>query len=470
MGRVMKMNINKLLETNYDIEVKGICCNSAQAQPGDVFVAVTGFKTDGHKYIPDAVKKGAVCVVAEHEADAGVPVIVVENSRAALAKMAHEFYGQPTHNFKLVGVTGTNGKTTVTYLVKDILEAAGEKVGLIGTNQNMIGSECFETERTTPDILDLVRLFDKMAHAGCTYVVMEVSSHSLELNRVNGCEFEVSAFTNLTQDHLDFHITMENYLAAKAKLFKICNKAVINIDDNGGKRIARDVACSKITYGTVDADITATDITLHPASVEFNCMGDRFTLHIPGMFSVYNALAAISICKALGIDKETIKNALASAHGVKGRFEIYPAHKDYTVIIDYAHSPDGLKKILETIKGFAKGRIVVLFGCGGDRDAKKRPLMGKIAGELADFCIITSDNPRSEEPAAIIRDILSGMENATADYVVIENRRDAIGYAIKNAQKDDVIVLAGKGHETYQILNTGTIHFDEREVLAEFIK
>ncbi len=464
------MNINKLVNTKLDIEVTGICCNSREAQPGDVFVAVTGFATDGHKYAADAQSRGAVCVVAECEIpEVTVPVIVVENTRVEIAKMAHAFYNNPTDSFKLIGVTGTNGKTTVTYLVKAILEAAGEKVGLIGTNQNMIGDEIFETERTTPDSLELVKLFDKMAKSSCTYVVMEVSSHSLELSRVHGCEFEVSAFTNFTQDHLDFHKTMENYLIAKSKLFKVCHKAVINIDDDGGKRIAKDVACSKITYGTDSADVTATEIALLPSGVEFMCLDEKFKLNIPGLFSVYNGLAAISIGKALGIDIKLIKDTLAKATGVKGRFEVYPTDKDFTVIIDYAHSPDGLKNVLETIKGFAKGRIVALFGCGGDRDAKKRPLMGKIAGELADVCIITSDNPRSEEPAAIIRDILSGMENATADYVVVENRRDAIEYAVKNAKAGDVILLAGKGHETYQILNNGTIHFDEREVLAEIL-
>ncbi len=464
------MKIGELIETKLDIEVTGICCNSAVAKPGDVFVAVSGFKTDGHKFAKDAEDKGAVCVIAQHEIDGlKIPVIVVENTRVALAQIAHNFYNNPTQNFKLIGVTGTNGKTTVTYLVKAILEAAGEKVGLIGTNQNMIGDVAYETDRTTPDSLELVQLFSKMAEEKCTYVVMEVSSHSLELNRVHGCEFEVSAFTNLTQDHLDFHITMENYLKAKAKLFKICNKAVINIDDDGGKKIAADVALSKVTYGTCDADITATEIVLNPTGVEFDCLDTHFTLNIPGLFSVYNALASISICTALGVDKEIIKNTLAKATGVKGRFEVYPTKDDYTVIIDYAHSPDGIKKILETVKGFAKGRIVILFGCGGDRDNKKRPLMGKVAGELADFCIITSDNPRSEEPAAIIRDILGGMKDATADYVVIENRENAIEYAIKNAQKDDVIILAGKGHETYQILNDKTIHFDEREILAKYL-
>ena len=464
------MKIGELIETKFDIEVSGICCNSAVAKPGDVFVAVSGFKTDGHKYAKDAEDKGAVCVIAQHEIEGlKIPVIVVENTRVALAQIAHNFYNNPTQNFKLIGVTGTNGKTTVTYLVKAILEAAGEKVGLIGTNQNMIGDIAYETERTTPDSLELVQLFSKMAEEKCTYVVMEVSSHSLELNRVHGCEFEVSAFTNLTQDHLDFHITMENYLKAKAKLFKICNKAVINIDDDGGKKIASDVACSKVTYGTCDADITATEIILNPTGVEFDCLDTHFTLNIPGLFSVYNALASISICTSLGVDKELIKDTLAKATGVKGRFEVYPTKNDYTVIIDYAHSPDGIKKILETVKGFAKGRIVILFGCGGDRDTKKRPLMGKVAGELADFCIITSDNPRSEEPAAIIRDILGGMKDATADYVVIENRENAIEYAIKNAQKDDVIILAGKGHETYQILKDKTIHFDEREILAKYL-
>ncbi|MBQ7075718.1 MAG: UDP-N-acetylmuramoyl-L-alanyl-D-glutamate--2,6-diaminopimelate ligase, partial [Clostridia bacterium] len=418
---------------------------------------------------------GCSAVICECETDIpdGVnAVFVPKGSREALAKIASAFYGEPSKKFRLIGVTGTNGKTSSTYFMETILRGLGRKTGVIGTVGITVDGEKLDIEfatSTTPDTIELQAIFAEMAKRGVEDVIMEVSSHGLELKKVDGSDFDTCIFTNLTQDHLDFHKTMENYCAAKAKLFKICNKAVINIDDDGGKKIASDVALSKVTYGTCDADITATEIVLNPTGVEFDCLDTHFTLNIPGLFSVYNALASISICTALGVDKELIKDTLAKATGVKGRFEVYPTKDDYTVIIDYAHSPDGIKKILETVKGFAKGRIVILFGCGGDRDSRKRPQMGKIAGELADFCIITSDNPRSEEPAAIIRDILGGMKDATADYVVIENRENAIEYAIKNARKDDVIILAGKGHETYQILNDKTIHFDEREVLAKYL-
>lgn len=465
----MKLS-NILKGISFDVEINGISYDSRKVKPGDVFVAITGFATDGHKYIKNAVQSGAVCVVCERAPkDSDIPYVIVENSRVALAEMSKNFYNDPTSRLKLIGVTGTNGKTTVTHLVKAILEANGEKVGLIGTNKNMIGDISFRAERTTPEALELMEMFDEMVKAGCTYAVMEVSSHSLELHRVDGCRYEAGAFTNLTQDHLDFHETMENYFLAKKKLFDMCKFGVINCDDEYGQRIIDNCKCDFVSYGIQGGDLVAQNIEYSSNGISFDCGGNRFSLSIPGRFSVYNALTAIGICKKCGVSDEVIASALKSTAGIKGRSEVVDCGRDFTLLIDYAHTPDGLSNILNSVRGFAKGRIVVLFGCGGDRDSTKRPKMGKVAGRLADFCIITSDNPRSEEPDAIIRDILGGMDDAMAEYVVIENRRDAIEYAITHAKTDDVIVLAGKGHEDYQILKDKTIHFDEREIVQEIL-
>ena len=457
-----------LMSANVDIDISGISYNSKLTKPGDVFVAITGFQTDGHKYIPNAVENGAACIVCERpQENLDIPHVVVENSRKALAEMSCNFYGNPTKKFNLIGVTGTNGKTTVTYLVKSILEANGEKVGLMGTNKNMIGDREYHTERTTPESLELQQFFDDMVKEDCTYGIMEVSSHSLELYRVYGCNYKVGAFTNLTQDHLDFHGDMENYFLAKSKLFDMCDTGVVNADDMYGTRLCAKENC--MSYGIKNGALMAENIEYGDKGVKFDCGNMKIDLGIPGVFSVYNALTAIGICKACGISDEVIESALNSAKGVKGRAEIVDCGKDFTLLIDYAHTPDGLENILESVKKFAKGRVVVVFGCGGDRDKTKRPKMGRVAGRIADFCIVTSDNPRSEEPDAIIRDILEGMNDAIAEYVVVENRRDAIEYAIKRARKDDVIVLAGKGHEDYQILKNETIHFDEREVIKEIL-
>ena len=459
-----------LLSADVDIEVSGISYNSRLTKPGDVFVAVTGFKTDGHKYAKSAVENGAVCVVCEHEIEGvDVPCIIVENSRSALAEMSCNFYRNPTKQLKLIGVTGTNGKTTVTYLVKSVLEANGEKVGLMGTNKNMIGDKDYHTEHTTPESLEMQKFFADMVKEGCTYAVMEVSSHSLDLHRVAGCDYYVGAFTNLTQDHLDFHGDMENYFNAKAKLFDMCKTGVINADDSYGARLCKKCKCESISYGIKNGALKAENAVYGDKGVSFDCGNMKINLGIPGTFSVYNALTAIGICKACGISDEVIQKALNSAHGVKGRAEIVDCGRDFTLLIDYAHTPDGLENILLSVRKFARGRVVVVFGCGGDRDKTKRPKMGRVAGRIADFCIVTSDNPRTEEPDAIIRDILDGMDDAMAEYVVIENRRDAIEYAIRHARKDDVIVLAGKGHEDYQILKDKTIHFDEREVIREIL-
>ena len=456
-----------------DKDITSVAYDSRKVKSGSVFVCIKGFKTDGHEYASQASQNGAAVIVAQDKINVpGVDVVYVEDTRKALAVMSGNFYGNPSKRFKLIGITGTNGKTTTTYLIKSILEMAGQKVGLIGTNQNMIGDSVLPSEHTTPESLELQELFYKMADCGADTVVMEVSSHSLVLNRVYGCDFDVGVFTNITQDHLDFHETMENYLEAKKKLFAMSETAVVNIDDPCGTSVVKASSGRVITYGIdKSCDLRACDVRLSARGVIFdilkkNIASDiRVQLAIPGKFSVYNALAAIGGARALGIDFDTIVKGLRVAKGVKGRAEVVPTNTDYTILIDYAHTPDGLYNIITTVREIAKGRVVTLFGCGGDRDRTKRPLMGEMAGKLSDFCIVTSDNPRSENPMSIIEDILPGINSTGCEYKVIENRKEAIEFAIENAQPDDMIILAGKGHETYQILADKTIEFDERKII-----
>ena len=389
-----------------DTEINEVRYDSRAVRPGDLFVAIRGYATDGHQYIGKALEQGAAAIVCE-EAPAGAPAVVVENARRALAEIAANRFGHPADSMVMLGVTGTNGKTTTTYLVKHMLEDAGHKVGLIGTNQNLIGDEVVETERTTPESYELHALFARMRDAGCTHVIMEVSSHSLVLDRVHGIHFAVGAFTNLTQDHLDFHKTMEEYRRAKG---------VINLDDPAAGAMLADAKCPCLTFSCEKdaADLTAKNLKLHADGVEFVAAtkGDlaRVKLPIPGHFSAENALTALGIVLQLGMPLADAAKSLATATGVKGRVEVVPTDTDYTVLIDYAHSPDGVENVLRAVRGFAKGRVVALFGCGGDRDRTKRPKMGKIAADLADFCIVTSDNPRTEDPKAIIDDILEGMK------------------------------------------------------------
>ncbi len=457
---------------NDNPNITGVFYNSLSVEEGGLFVAIEGFKTDGHKYVKSAIEKGAKAIVCTKFTE-GVDAVQirVKDARIAEAQISSNYFGNPAQKLKLIGVTGTNGKTTVTYLVKHILDSLGFKTGIIGTNQNMIGDKVLETGRTTPDSFELQKLFSLMVQNDVEYVVMEVSSHALELSRVYGIEYEVGAFTNLTQDHLDFHLTMENYANAKAKLFCQSKMAVINADDTYGKSMISNCPSECMGYGVnSECNFKAEGVKLCENKVEFKLEGKDFSLQIPGEFSVYNALCAIGICKSLGISYEKISLALSTALGVKGRAEVVnTGNTDYTVMIDYAHTPDGVENILKTVRGFAKGRVVIVFGCGGDRDSAKRPIMGKIAGELSDFCVVTSDNPRTEDPMAIIKMVEEGVRETGVQYVVIESRFDAIKYALENAQKDDVIVLAGKGHETYQILSSGTIHFDEREVVRKIL-
>lgn len=464
-------NLVKCTPQMADIEISGVTCDSRQVKEGYLFVCINGAVVDGHLYAENAIKSGAVAVVAERDIVFSNQIIV-EDTHAVFADISAKWFGNPAKELKLIGVTGTNGKTSTTYMLKNILEYNGNKVGLIGTIQNMIGEKEIESKNTTPGAYELNSLFALMRDEGCDYVVMEISSHALDQKRVYGLEFEVGIFTNLTQDHLDYHITMENYLSAKKKLFSMCKIAVINSDDEYAQKLAQGLECKVVTYSAGNnSDYSAKGINYKPASVEYELVSNSSINHVKvntsGKFSVYNSLCAAVSALELGFSPENVVSSLATLKGVKGRAEVVEGTKDFTVIIDYAHTPDGLKNILTTFKECKINRLTVLFGCGGDRDKTKRPIMGSIAAHYADFVIVTSDNPRSENPNEIIEDILVGIEGTATPVKVIENRIEAIKYAIKTAQKDDIIVLAGKGHETYQILKDKTIHLDEREIIAE---
>lgn len=460
-----------------DIDITGIADDSRKVSEGNAFVCIKGYETDGHLFAAKAAENGAALIVAEDKLDVSVPVVYVEDTRKVIADMAAEFYGHPADKLSLIGITGTNGKTTITYLVKSILEAAGKRVGVIGTNQNIIGDKLLLTKSTTPttpNALELQQLFNEMVYHGAEYVVMEVSSHALDLDRVYGCRFSVGVFTNLTQDHLDFHGTMENYYKAKAKLFAISERGVANYDDEYGKRIANEHD-GILTVGFSDGcELKAENVKISSRGAEFDMIygGTRYgaRIRIPGKFSVYNALCAAGAALVLGVDMESVIEGLGNAPGVVGRVEVVPTDTDYTVIIDYAHTPDGLENVINCVKGFAEGRTITLFGCGGDRDNTKRPIMGEIAGRLSDFSIITSDNPRTEDPEKIVREVEAGMKRTDGEYVLITDRREAIGYALGIAKKGDVIILAGKGQETYQIIGKEKFDFDERIEVYKHLK
>ena len=471
------MKLKNLIECGGNIgetEITGITCDSRQIKPGYAFVCIKGTKSDGHDYAEAAVKSGAAAIICERDLKLDCQVIT-DNTHAAYADMCAAWFGNPADSLRLFGVTGTNGKTSVTYMLKKIFEKAGYKVGLIGTIQNMIGDEVIAAHNTTPNAYELNSLFALMKAKGCAVVIMEVSSHALDQLRVYRLDFEVAMFTNLTQDHLDYHITMENYLEAKKKLFKMCRTAVINSDDSYAQKLTEGLDCKTVTYYTGnDSTYSAKAINYRPASVEYEFVSDTDICHIKvatgGKFTVYNSLCAAVCAVEAGIPVATAAEALAELNGVKGRAESVPTGRDFTIIIDYAHTPDGLKNILSTFRECKKNRLIVVFGCGGDRDKTKRPIMGSIAEHFADYVIVTSDNPRTEDPGEIIKDILAGMKNSAVPVKVIENRTEAIKFAVSIAEKDDIIVLAGKGHETYQILGTGTIHLDEREIVAEALE
>ena len=469
----------RVLESTADMEldIPNVYYDSRKVTEGSLFVAISGFAADGNRFIPMALQKGAAVVVTAKKPEQDIPYVLVENDRLALAMLGINFYGHPVEDMTLIGVTGTNGKTSSTLLLKQVLETClNAKVGLIGTMENLIGDEVIPTERTTPESFELQGLFARMRDAGCTHVVMEVSSHAITLDRVGGVYFDVAAFTNLTEDHLDFHKTMEDYCDTKAVIFSRCDAAVLNRDDAWFTRISRLAQCPKITTSAKEtAGIQAKDVQLLSDGIRFtavNCGGEiPVSVPIPGRFTVYNVLTVLGIVQALGVDLSAAVKALANAEGVRGRVEVVPTPgKPYTVLIDYAHTPDGLDNVLRSVRDFCKGRLISVFGCGGDRDPIKRPIMGRIGAELSDVAVITSDNPRTEDPMAIIEDVLKGIDSAAKNVEVIENRKKAIQYAMDIGQKDDIIVLVGKGHETYQEICGVKHHLDEREVVAAYLQ
>lgn len=468
-----------ILDTNADpeIEIDGISYDSRATQPGDMFVAVKGFESDGHRFIPNAVRSGAAVVLCEEAPRDGTPYVRIKDCRYGLAIASREFFRNPASEMCIIGFTGTSGKTSSTYITKHLLEEKlGAKVGLVGTNGNMIGEEHLHAERTTPESYELQKLFRQMADAGCTHVVMEVSSHSLTLERVAGIEFDVGVYTNLSQDHLDFHSTMEEYAEAKSRLFCHCKIGCYNADDDWAYMMKEKAKCHMLSYSAQDngAELCARDIRLSASNVRFAAVDSsgsaETVLNIPGMFSVYNALSVIAVGRALGISLEDCAEAISTAKGVKGRMELVPTDGEYSVLIDYSHKPDALEKVLKTLRPVTKGRLVALFGCGGDRDRLKRPIMGAIAAENSDICIVTSDNPRTEDPQAIIDEIIPGTKNKPAEIINICDRIEAIHWAIDNARPGDVILLAGKGHEDYQEINHVKHHMDEREIVARYLK
>ncbi len=471
-----RMKLKELLKNcDSGIEITGVTCDSRKVENGYAFVCINGTDQDGHDYAASAAENGAAAIICER--DLGLDnQFIVTDTREAFADMSAAWFGHPAEKLKLIGITGTNGKTSVAHIIKNVLENLGHKTGMIGTICNMIGQTVHEAKNTTPSAFEINKLFAEMVENGCEYVVMEVSSHALDQKRVYGLHFKVAVFTNLTQDHLDYHKTMENYLAAKKKLFYMCDTAVINLDDRRFKELTDGLQCKIVTYSAKsdEATFTAKNINYRPRGVDYEMVSygliSRVRMGIPGKFTVYNSLAAAVTMIELGFSIYEVTKVLSSAPGIKGRAEIVPTDTDYTIVIDYAHTPDGLLNILSTFKECPKNRLIAVFGCGGDRDKKKRPIMGEIAARNSDFVIVTSDNPRTEDPAAIIKEIVSGMKNTVTPYKIVENRIDAIKYAMKIAQPNDIIVLAGKGHETYQILGQKTIHLDEREVIKDVLE
>ena len=481
----MKLNdiINGLeiikVNGNLDLDITNIEYDSRKVRENTLFICIKGFNSDGHKYIQNAIKSGAKSFLVQDDINIdGYTFIRVNDTRASMAKIADNFYNHPSKKFGVIGVTGTNGKTSITTLLSEILKSNNNKVGLIGTIKIFDGEEEIQSNSTTPESIELQNYFNRMLNNKCDYCAMEVSSHSLALNRVDETDFKLGLFTNLTPDHLDFHKDLEDYRRSKEKLFfKTSIANIINIDDDGGKKIYENIKYLKTpiyTYGIDnEADFMARDIQISANGVSYKLKTptyeDNIFVPIPGKFTVYNTLAVIAACYMLNLDKDVIIKTLKNTNGITGRFEIVENDKDINVIIDYAHTPDALENILNTVKEFAKGDIITVFGCGGDRDKIKRPLMGKISQKLSDICIITSDNPRNENPNLIIEDILSGLDKDIKNYKVIIDRKEAIEEAIKIAKKDDIIIIAGKGHENYQIIGKNKYHFDDKEIVKGYL-
>ena len=481
---MVKLN-DILKETHYidfigdgNIEISDITCSSRDVVPGGIFVCIKGFKTDGHKYIEDAIKKGAVCIViTENVSVSGVAVVKVKDARIAMAEMSASLYSHPSKEIKVIGITGTNGKTTTAHLIQSIIEMSGKKTGLIGTNSIVIDGKVYAAERTTPESCLFQKYLRMMADSGAKYCITEVSSHSLELERVTCTHFTAAVFTNLTHEHLDLHGSMENYASAKAKLFEMCDVAIMNSDDKFSMEIAAKSSCKKIyTYGVLnkESDFFASDIKLTDKGIIYTLNHKKGSLpvksHIPGMFNVYNSLGAAAACKVLDFSDEQVAKGLIISKGAKGRAEVLPVNAPFTVMIDYAHTPDGLYNILSTVKEFTKGRIITVFGAPGDRDRTKRPEMGEIAGKYSSFCVITSDNPASERAEDIIEEVKSGVIKSGCDFTAITDRKKAIEFALGMAKESDLVLLAGKGHEDYQITKDGKIPFSEEQIVRNYFK
>nr|PZN70827.1 MAG: UDP-N-acetylmuramoyl-L-alanyl-D-glutamate--2,6-diaminopimelate ligase [Bacillota bacterium] len=480
--------VGQLLQGDPEAEIRDVVYDSRSVSPGALFVALPGRRADGHDFAPEAVERGAVALVVERSVPAPehVAVIRTDSTRVALGRLAAMFWRHPSRRLRVVGVTGTNGKTTTTHLIKAVLERQGHVVGLTGTVHTLMPGERRPASLTTPQASDLQRLFHQMAEAGCTYVVMEASSEGLDMNRVDDVEFDLGVFTNLTQDHLDYHGTFSAYREAKAKLFRLLSRpgykprkaAVLNLDDPASEYYRAATEVPVYTYGfRPEAMVRAAEVELSPSGTRLRLCTPQgkvpVRLKLVGRFNVYNALAAAAAGVAEGIDLEVIRAALEAEEGVPGRLQPVRAGQPFGVFVDYAHSPDSLENVLRTARAFTRGRLIVVFGCGGDRDPTKRPIMGRIAGCLAHHTIITSDNPRSEDPVRIVQQIEAGLVDGILPghtYEVVLDRAEAIRRAVTMAEPDDVIIIAGKGHETYQIFKDRTVPFDDRAVARSLIE
>lgn len=462
-----------------DVMVTGIAYSSRDVVPGDVFFCIPGTTSDGHRYAPDAVERGAVALVCEHELDLDIPQFIVGDARSELALAAARAYDNPSDKLEVVGVTGTNGKTTTTFLVDWVLRDSRHVTGLIGTVETSIAGRRLHSEHTTPESSDLQQLFAEMVDAGVSHVVMEVSSHAIDLGRALGTRFAVAAFSQLTQDHLDYHKTMEAYYAAKRRLFMEyeVGRSAVCIDDGYGRRLAgelRDAGRDLLTCGFADdADVRATDVVYGPRGTSFTLVTADESVHVEmplvGSYNVDNALLASTICICLGIPLPQVATSLASSPQVPGRLERVHADNEprFNVFVDYAHTPDAVDKATHVVSEITEGRTIVVFGCGGDRDRTKRPKMGRAALDAGDYCIVTSDNPRTEDPDAIIEDILTGMGDDDGRFEVIADRHAAIARAVELAGPGDSVLIAGKGHEDYQLVGDRVLSFDDRLVAKQ---
>lgn len=461
-----------------DVEVRGLAEDSRRVRPGDLFFCVKGFRQDGSTYARAAIASGAAALVVEGQALKGfsVPQIVVRDSRRALARAAHDYYGDPSREVKVIGVTGTKGKTTVTYLLRSILKAAGQRTGLIGTIAYETGRRTYEASNTTPSALTIARLLAEMREAGCRWCAMEVSSHALDQGRVEGIRFAGAVFTNLGLDHLDYHKTFAAYFGAKKRLFTrfpSVRARVVNADDPWGRRLLRALGRRARSYGiSTPARYRASELWVAPRGLRFKTQGRELSAPLTGVFNAYNVLAAVAVLRELGFPWEALRRGLARAQAVPGRFETVDEGQDFTVVVDYAHTPNALEEALKTARELAgESRLISVFGCGGDRDRTKRPVMGEISARLADLTLLTSDNPRSEKPAAILREILRGVPTSARPRVFTEpDRRKAVRMALKEARTGDLVLIAGKGHETYQIAGRRRAHFDDREEARKVLR